>query len=907
MAVTPSFEILLLEIHQSLGLVPFQTKAKDKFADLGMSVENHGDMAEEILGAIFKALDMDEAAHRDAKSNLMEWAVFHKAMELHTWTSNVSKQQVLWQILGSSYAPAMARRIAFWNLEGAFDKGMPGGKFWFLPHLDPDTGKVELPVPQVVSWLLDLLGLPMDEAKLGLGGNRATGEASQDSIERNLYNWQAGNLPNGKTIKNYFSDDASSKFKGIFLLEEGLSEEARFCCALDFATIVKQLNAVSLRDEIPMTQPGRLESILDQSAPDEDKKLFVDLILARYAQPSMHTIRQRLLAARMVQDGYERLLKCLCPGVDKHCPDPKVNKLLQLAGIFKCIYSASIAASKHGETEAQENEWFESHLPPLDKADLFLSILPSSGQTGYLRLATLLTRRFAKLADDAPLEDFVGMDEASTLPIIERKVLRLKEEAEEDLRGLKLVEQLRAGSAWRALQVEDNYWVVSQIPLYESISAKARQAAIQRTRELATTPNQVMGATVMELALLLNCSRRDRPRDVKDRVEMLLTEACHSPSFDTWKAPILQYQAKHLLAQNDFEAALPLFRRALAACSERNFGTLRGEIARDTLALEVADQGLIPGNHEKYFRNMLAFGIFEQGSQDKRPTLENTAVWASEYFWDDLYKPYPGVESRKPIAAKQMEPIIQGTLGLIFDAKWEELSSWMQRHASKLRVTKIREVRGNTVLMSWLKALDFFKKRLPIVKTQIPYCLDGEIAKIEVLLKNWHQAIAMLADAWPEQINLADFKRQTPLMLVADAGDELLVRAFLATGADANTQDYQGRTALHAAITGRSLACVVALLERMPDTRKSAETHQTVLHSAVRMGHCGIVRTLVEYDPGLASLENDQGQTPLALAKIILEDLPKWQTVMAKHNRQTGTRQDFEEIVLLFMTAPTIH
>ena len=908
MATIPSFEALLLEIHQSLGLVPFQTKAKTKFANLGMPIENHGDMAEEVLGAIFKALCMDETAQHSALTNLMEWAGFHKALELHTWTSGASEQQVLWHLLGYSYVPAIGRRIAFWNLEGAFDKGMPGGEFWFVPHLNTDTGKVELPVPQVVSWLRDLLGASMDQSKLGLGGNKRKDTKDRfDSLERNLYNWQAGNLPGVATIQDYFSDDSDPKFKGVFLLEDGLSEDAKFIRALDFARNAKQLNADGLRDQIPMRQPGRLEAILDQSASDDEKELFVDLLLVRYAQPSMHTIRQRLLAARMVQDGYERLLKFLCPGVGKSCPDPRENKLLQLAGIFQYVYNTTIAARKNSETEAQENNYFEAQLPPWDKSDLFLSILPSSVETGYLTLSELLTRRFATLAADAPLDDLVGLDKESALPIFKKKVLRLKEEAEENLRYVALVERLRTGSPWRALQAESNYWVVSQIPLNESLSTKVRQTAIQRTRELAVSPSQRLRAIVLELASMLNCSSRDRLKDGRVRVDDLLKEAYSSEALATWKAPVLQYHAKHLLAQNEFEAALPLFRQALDACSDQNFGKLRGEIARDALALEVADHGLISGNHEKYFRNMLAFGMFEHGPEDKQPTLEDTAVWASEYFWEDLYKPYPGVESRKPIGAGQTKIIIQETLGLIFEGKWDDLRAWMQRNASKLRVMKIREVRGNTVLMSWLKALGLFEKRLPLLKAQTPRHLDGEVAKIESHLKNWHHAIAMLADAWPEQVNLADFKHQTPLMLAADAGDELLVRAFLAAGADVNAQDYQARTALHAAATGCKPACMAALLEGNPDTRKTAETHQTALHTAVRMGHPGIVRLLVEYDLGLASRQNDQGQTPLALAKIILEDLPKWQNVMSKHNRQIGTRQDFEEIVKILTTKPKIH
>lgn len=394
MATIPSFERLLLEVHQSLELERNQGTFKKDFSDLGLETKNHQKKLEEMLDAIFRALDMDQAACRDALGNLIEWSNFHKALELHTWTSNADQRQIVWHLLGYSYVPGLARRIALWNLEGAFDKGMPGGEFWFLPHINEATHKLQLPVPSVVRWLLDLLGLPMDQVKNDLGGKRQ--DEDQDSIERSLYNWLGGKIPRTTSIEHYFPNGAELEFKGTFQPPLVLSEEARFEAAIAFLRR-KQLDAEKLRDQIPMTQPGRLEAIIDGSAPDDEKQDFVDLLLVRYAKPSMRLIRQRLLAARMAQDGYRRLLKFLCPGVSETCTDPAINKVLQLLGIFNRVYNLSIYAWKNANSRAQEDTLFESRMMLWEKEEILLSILPSRQATAYKELAAKFTHRFTKL------------------------------------------------------------------------------------------------------------------------------------------------------------------------------------------------------------------------------------------------------------------------------------------------------------------------------------------------------------------------------------------------------------------------------------------------------------------------------------------------------------------------------
>jgi tetratricopeptide (TPR) repeat protein len=359
----------------------------------------------------------------------------------------------------------------------------------------------------------------------------------------------------------------------------------------------------------------------------------------------MKTIRQRLLVARMVQDGYRRLLKFLCPDMNEICTDFSQNKVLQLVSIFEGIYNLTIEAWVNCDSEEEENIWFEKKLTPWDKEELFLAIVPSRRETSYAEVARLLTRRFSELSESAPLDDFIAFDEQSAPLFIERKLQWLKNDIEEQLRIGEIVHQLRTASPWRTLQQENSYWVVSQVAPDNTLSIKARDMAIQRMRELAATPSQTIGAILVELNNLLNCNTKERPKDAEMRVGLLIDEAQASSGYQSWCAVILQYKAKHFLAQNDFDSAKKCFSAALDACSEYNYGELRGEIARDTFATHVANRQFIPNNHEKYYRNMLAYNIIE-GNAGKVPNLEDVALLVADYFWTDLYRPYPKYEKK---------------------------------------------------------------------------------------------------------------------------------------------------------------------------------------------------------------------------------------------------------------------
>ncbi|TNF20027.1 MAG: ankyrin repeat domain-containing protein [Vibrionaceae bacterium] len=906
MSTLPLPESILLEIHQSLGGQNYQTAKKTKFTTGQSSLSAHNAMGEEILHAIFDMLDMDPRARIKALDNFMEFANAFKELELNTWTFAADQRQIVWMLLGHFYVPGLARHVGFWSLEQELDKGMPGGRFWYLPEPYEADGRssLQLPVTQVVDWLLDLLGMPLET----FADQRSEStDGGHDGLRRSLYNWRNGTTIRPDTIQKYFAEETVLDFKGTFSIDSNRTLAEQFSCAQDFIKC-KNLTADKLRIEIPMTQAGRLEAILNGSAEEDEQVVFIQCLADRYAAPSLRTIRQRLLLARMMQDGYLRLLKFLCPGVDPQCADARKNKLLQLFAIYKLVYNGTVDAWRNcrNQGEAAENVWFENSLPEWDKYGLFLSILPSRPQTANLELAQLLTRRFYDEQSGAELEDLIGLDLQSATAIIKRNAERSTALADELNSALHLAERIKKSSPWRALQGEHRYWVISQVVQDTSLSERAKKAAIQRLRELAATPAETAQAILPELSSYLNGERKHRPKDTRDRVQALLDEAEASDGYELWKAAILQYKAKHLLACNDFDGASKLFREALEAGRERNCGMLLGEVARDCLAVALANHKLIINNHEKYYRDMLADGMMAECKEI--PPIEDTARWACSYFWDDLYKPYPGVPAKKPHSVEVMQKAVSELMELFSAGDQGCFYDWIKANRQLLK-SNLPEVEGNSVLMLLLKTHSGFQRMIPMMQGIIPPELQNETSRFEAMLGNWQQFIERLAKESPKQLNIPDLKGQTPLMLMAEAGDTQMTKLMLLAGADPEIQDWQGMTALHSAIKSHVNSCVDALLDHPCQLNKNTCDGQSPLHTASWSANEYAVKRLLQLAPELAWQRNAQGRTPLEAVEFLIEypeALNELNRHLAHNGRQPPSKQALEGIAQLLEQAEPV-
>lgn len=163
----------------------------------------------------------------------------------------------------------------------------------------------------------------------------------------------------------------------------------------------------------------------------------------------------------------------------------------------------------------------------------------------------------------------------------------------------------------------------------------------------------------------------------------------------------------------------------------------------------------------------------------------------------------------------------------------------------------------------------------------------------------------MLVATSPKAVNLHDFKRQMPLMLAANAGDEAMVRALLNGGADAEKVDFLGRTALHAAVAKRSLPSVVLILDAFPQTAFVKTTDGLcALHTALRIGDASIVEVLFRNAPETLSIKSNAGQTPLDLAKFISSDpnfLKDLRSYMTSERRFPGTEAEYRHAALTLL------
>ena len=894
MTALPQVQALLLEIHQSLGRETYQTKIKDNFAQGRGTIESLKDMGSEILESIFEGLDMDPRPRLDAIDSLMEFGNAHKFLELNIWTFAADQRQVLWSLLSHFYIPSLARRIAFWNLGQPMDKGMPGGRFWYLPELEEKDGQTSfhMPVAQVVDWLLDLLEASSKQEKASLLGQ----SQKADEFLRSLYNWSKGaSTITAKKIEEYFAGDDNARldFKGVFTPDPRQTPVEQFNQALKFVQR-KGLTASALRLEIPMTQEDVLEAVLDGQADEATQAAFVHHVAERYAQPTMRTIRQRLRVARMVQDGYIRLLKTLCPGTDPLCADPQQNKLLQLFALYKGVYNLTIDAWRHGHHlgEAAENQWFDEHLPPWDKHSLLLSITPSLRHRGNQVLAHWLTRQFFDMQPGAPLEDCFPLDAAQAPAILQRKLERIQTFDNEIVRENQLIERIQTSSPWRALQGEASYWVVAQVAQNPAISPVARQAATQRLRELANTPAQTVQTVMLELDAYLNAEKRHRPKDVQARVEALLAEAEVSEGYALWKAPLLQYKAKHLLACNDFAGAERCFKDALEAGRERNYGPFVGEAGRDGLACAVANQRLLTDNHNPYYRAILQGDVVD--CSDHIPSIQDVARQAAEYFWNTLYKPYPDVEAEQQRSLAETQKIFRGLMPLFQSGDQAGMQKWVKSHR-KLFASRLPDVDGNSVLMALLKIRAHFQA--------VPqWALQEQQAEAwSAMLKNWQWLIGHIAQqATPKQLDLQDLKGQTPLMLMAEDGDAELVAVLLQAGAKPDLQDIRGLTALHSACKSHVDACVDALLDHPCQLTITTHEKRSALHTASWAGHVYAVKRLSQLAPALVRGRDVLGQTPLEMAEDLLEHPDKLQA-LAQERARSGKRcasvSELQEIV----------
>lgn len=886
MATFPTFESVLLHIAKALGAnSKMSSKSKYKFSNVGMSTVNQTRTWGILLEDIGDALNLDECAKNDLISNILADYNMHKSIEFGVFTSQASQRKVVWQYLARFAIPLLARHSVFWQMDSKMDVGMPGGRFWYLPSFDhpSNPSSILLPIPQVLDWLIDLVR----DTNVNIATNieqdlRIYG--GSNVVLRNLYNWKsAKSTPEISSINNTFPDEVKIQFKGCLELN---GKSSQFEQALTFVKN-KGLSPSALQHEIAINEDDLKRIFIGNCSIDEQCD-FVAKIMHRYQAPSARTIRLRLLIARAVQEGYEQLVKFLTPSIDKLCIDIDKNKTLQLIQLYMDVYNRTLEAhlEKRHLGETAENKYFTERLPPFLRYDLLRLVSYDHDQHASV-VSDRLNSIFSRSGEENDLDKILPSSEDDMKQIMQ-VIIDEGERSNNYLMQLKaLVDKLIQNKApFKLLKGIDDFELVSGAINYTYSNPHIRSMILERLKELEVTPLQSMQRIALDLEEKLLV--KDFDSKTENEVGYLLNEAKNNEKYEYSKARILQLEAFHFIAQNKLPEAEKNLNLAIEECKKYSFGSLRGDLARDAFSLAIANQKLIPNNHEKYFRDMLHWGSFKENHKDlSQVDIYNVSRGLHEYFWTDLYKCYPVYE---PLFSSSQIEFADFTRDLMRCVKSNQSIPLVLKKHKSLKNKQLRYPQADSVIILLMKMGYDMLAKLDSHGLAMP--TDNTFLGII-------NAVREVAQEWPEIVNISDFKQQTPLMLATHRKDHRMVEVLLKAKADPNLKDFTGRTALHSAAASRCLESARLLLEYGCDEKITTQEGATALHTATRMGELPVVRLLVEKSPDLLLVKDSNGITPQELAKSISEDIDLYEYLkeyLLSENRTVVSRKKYQEL-----------
>lgn len=882
MATFPTFETTLLEIANALGAIKsLQSRAKKKFKNNDMSLLNMSDTWKNILNNIFDALELGEAERNDLISNIGHDYQTHKTIETNVFTFKASPQKVVWQYLARVLIPALARHTVFWQLESKIDAGMPGGKFWYLPFLHPNeqNAKIELPIQQVMNWLIDLIEEPKASFARNLESELRIYDSSGNTL-KNLHNWLSGKVtPEISSLQTTFPDDITIDFKGCF---KPADNQCAFEQALDFVS-KKAQNAQTLQHEINISYSD-LVTILSGECTQEKKVEFVNKIDERYQQPSTKTVRQRLIVARAIQEGYERLVKFITPKTEKFCTDLSKNKVMQLVRLYEATYNHTLQAHEEclhidelagnrQQREHYENRRFTQSLPPFLRYDLLLCVATEDFNTVEM-VAPRLNEVFSSPEKESYLDDIFPSSPESMTEISKNLEKRFNHsqsfnESINDY-GNKL---LKGKAPFKLLNSISDFKLVYELAKYDYPNPKILPLLLVKLKESESSPDDQIKRVTLELDLLF--SQKKFNRNTEGQVEELLKLAWDNPEHQFWEPLILKLNAYHYIAQNKLKEAEKLLKKAIEKCKENSFGSLRGELARDAFALAISNQKLIPNNHETYFKDMMFFG----GWKAERDVKENFSIFnisreLHEYFWKQLYQYYPNYTPLYSESKDQFEAFIREFMP---DMKTGSSIDKVLKKHKHLKNKQLKSPQSDSIILLLLKISYEMLLKAKMYRTQLPHGCN--LADITTPLKDLLSAVQKVISSWPEIVDLSDFKQQTPLMMATHNQDYTTVEVLLQAGANPNLQDIKGRTALHSASASRCIESTKLLIQHDIDEKITSTEGATALHTAIRVGEIEIAKLLMETFPHLLKVKEFDFRTPLMLAEDIATNVDHYNTL----------------------------
>ncbi|SHL51722.1 Ankyrin repeat-containing protein [Roseovarius marisflavi] len=277
-----------------------------------------------------------------------------------------------------------------------------------------------------------------------------------------------------------------------------------------------------------------------------------------------------------------------------------------------------------------------------------------------------------------------------------------------------------------------------------------------------------------------------------------------------------------------------------------SIGPLKLKIAKLNFSMTVAQDAFNRGSAERSFR-ILCKSVQPQdaarwklGEGPIDYSMRLAAADHAAWFWDNIVRPYEGVEIEVPL--QQESEIIRAYAGLLLSgASEDEVRGFIKQFRGKLK-RKLRNVRGDTFFTVTSKmVLDLVR-----VKRQIP--THSGIPKEPAERANSMAAthLKMVGLLPRDVLEARDYLKQTALMLAADRNDVDMVKALVdrlvydRMRDGINAQDALGRTALHSAAKVGADRCFEILLAAGANPTLQTYTGKTPAIFAAEFGRATI-------------------------------------------------------------------
>ncbi|MDG2914636.1 ankyrin repeat domain-containing protein [Bisgaard Taxon 10/6] len=831
MSFLPNPETVLLHFYQWAGGLSQASVIKQRFISHDMQLVKYQDFFKKLLDGFAEQFEWETEQAAIFQFYFLQFA--HQLdgfnQKIHSYRAN--EQQVNWEVLARFHLPQLGR----WCALLMNDEELSMDWVELLPKYDTQKQCLMLPVTSAMNWLLAHYGDSID----ALASDRCEQFPYQhfkekESVLRTLHHWKAGKLPDATTIREYFPDEWQLRFQSDNL-------------------------------------------------------------------PTMRQIRQRFLLARLIQAAFQKAHAYFSPNSDITSSDLHENKAWQLVYIGKYIFDLTVFSCQKFADEHCAEQWFEEQLGDYGKA-VFASVLTSNSNDEIMARVKSqfpnlpenfsnktdnvqsLTRYLMTLNGDEPLLDFFHID-PQTNQLIQQQRISIYQQYKRDgkayLTACLALNPITAKAFGISPQPEKVIADCDSLTVIKGLldsglflhNKKISRLLIERAEKLSQAPDDVLFVIKARLHRYLYTDQRRNDKHAAASVKQLLEQALRHPCAQFSQAQLLNYQARDALSRNDFAAAKQFYRQALDASKTGCYGDWRGRVGLDLLALETFDRKLVPNNHETYYRDMLAGGVFNCFIKVDLPdSLEDTVeeLLLQDNHWETLYQPYYGFENQRIKMDKDNATIIQTFFKLISDEPFIEQKAvdWILQH-KKILAKSLPSVEGGNPLMMLLKLISQLQKHHDIANQQ-------EIGKMIFAMR---RAALLLVKYAPESLNNRDFKQQNPLIFPSEWADYELIELMLQQGSRPDTLDYQGMTPLHAIIKTHSQACLDLMLAVNPDLTVKTTDGQTLLHTAAKVGNLYAVEILLKRQPELQNVRDCHDHTALEQAKRVLANSDYWWSV----------------------------